>query len=46
MRPGRPPTELSGAIMSLLSDEQFLSAGASRSTTFVDAPDKQTSSDE
>jgi hypothetical protein len=26
MRPGRPPTELSGAIMSLLSDKPFLSA--------------------
>jgi hypothetical protein len=26
MRPGRPPIELSGAIMSLLSDEPFLSA--------------------
>jgi hypothetical protein len=26
VRPGRPPIELSGAIMSLLSDEPFLSA--------------------
>jgi hypothetical protein len=26
VRPGRPPVELSGAIMSLLSDEPFLSA--------------------
>jgi hypothetical protein len=26
VRPGRPPTELSGTIMSLLSDEPFLSA--------------------
>jgi hypothetical protein len=25
VRPGRPPIELSGAIMSLLSDEPFLS---------------------
>jgi hypothetical protein len=28
VRPGRPPIELSGAIMSLLSDESFLSARA------------------
>jgi hypothetical protein len=27
VRPGRPPIELSSAIMSLLSDEPFLSAG-------------------
>jgi hypothetical protein len=26
VKPGRPPIELSGAIMSLLSDEPFLSA--------------------
>jgi hypothetical protein len=26
VRPGRPPIKLSGAIMSLLSDESFLSA--------------------
>jgi hypothetical protein len=26
VRPGKPPIELSGAIMSLLSDEPFLSA--------------------
>jgi hypothetical protein len=26
VRPGRPPIELSGAIMNLLSDEPFLSA--------------------
>jgi hypothetical protein len=43
--PGRPPIELSGAIMSLLSDEPFFGQG-SRSMIFADAPDNRTSSGE